>query len=206
MSEIDDPALEEAIAFLRGNLTGLFRFEGDVRPVKIIVAPDGTLVMPAMVAMLRSLDTTLYLPDEEESSMHLHVSLQEFQEAGPQAALCDRWRIYHGDPPDVRWGLLTVDAARYDGLFIDGEALHRANPLAAIEPALCKRLNTERTNDIRAACRIRNEIVIEAPKVVGVDPYGFDVRGAFDIIRLESPIVLTREKDVMQALDELMAE
>lgn len=203
MSEIDDPALEDAIAFMRGNLSGLFRFEGEVRPVKIVIAPDGTLLMPAMVAMLRSVDTTLYLPDEDDTSMHLHVTLEEVQEAGPMAAFCDRWRIYHGEPPDVRWGRITVDAARYNGLFIDGQAMHRPNPLASIEAGLCKRFNAERTNDLRDACRIHNEIVLEKPIVVGVDPFGFDVRGTFQIVRLESPIVLTSERDAVQALDEL---
>lgn len=205
MSDVDDPALEEALAFLHGNLSGLLRFEGEVRPVKIVIAPDGTIAMPAMVAMLRSVDLTLYLPDEEDSSMHMHVSLEEIEDRGEHAALCDRWRIYHGEPPDVRWATVRIDAARFDGLFIDGEGLHRPNPLGAIGASLCKRLNAERTDDIRKACERHNEIVIERPIVVGVDPFGFDVRGTFDIIRLESPIVLERERDVFQALDELVA-
>ena len=207
MTDADDPALEpaveSAIAFLRGHLSGMLRFDSEVRPVKVVVAPDGTIALSAMVAMVRSLDTTLYLPDEDETSMHLHVSLEEISETGPKAALCDRWRIYHGDPPDVRWALATIDAARFDGFFIDGEAMLRPNPLASIEPGLCKRINAEHTACVREACKRHNEIVIEKPMVVGVDPYGFDVRGAFEIVRLESPKVLRCEADAMAALKEL---
>ena len=138
--------------------------------------------------------------------MHLHVSLEEFAEAGPQAAMCDRWRIYHGDPPDVRWATAGIDAVRFDGLFIDGEAMLRPNPLASIEAGLCKRLNADRVDDVREACKRRNEIVIEKPKVVGVDPWGFDVRGAFDIVRLASPAVLATEADAIAALDTLLRD
>ncbi len=209
MTDPDDmtaeEAIEESVAFMRAHLAGLLRFEGEVRPVKIVVAPDGALVMPAMVAMLRSVDTTLYLPDEGDASMHMHVTLEEIEDRGEHAALCDRWRIYHGDPPDVRWAMVRIDAVRFDGLFIDGEAMHRPNPLAKLEAGLCKRLNAERTDDIRTACRLRNEIVLERPIVVGVDPFGFDVRGTFDVVRLESPIVLASERDVMQAIAELVA-
>ncbi|MDZ4754873.1 MAG: hypothetical protein SGJ11_10310 [Phycisphaerae bacterium] len=203
MSDIEDPAIEDAVAFLRGHLSGLLRFDGDHRPVKIVVSHDGKLTLPAMVAMLRSLDTTLCLPDEEETSMHLQVSLEEFEEKGQHAALADHWRIYHGEPPDVRWAIATIDAARFDGFFIDGDALGRPNPLAPLQASLCKKLNTEHTEEIRTACLKHAQIGIESPVVVGVDPFGWDVRGTFDVFRLESPTILTSEQDVLAALAEL---
>jgi hypothetical protein len=203
MSEIEDPAVEDAVAFLHGRLSGLLRFDGDIRPVKIVVDHGGGIVLPAMVAMLRSLDTTLCLPDDGDESMHLQVSLTEIHDSGDDAARCDRWRTYHGEPPDVRWALATIDAVRFDGFFIDGEAMTRANPLAARQTALCKLLNAAHLDAIREACRRHASIGIEKPLVVGVDPFGFDVRGEFDVYRLESPIVLRDEKDVLAALAEL---
>jgi hypothetical protein len=209
-SENEDPgsdaaaaAIEDGIAFLRGHLSGLLRFDGDQRPIKVVVALDGSLVASVMVAMLRSIDTTLFLPDEEPEAMHLQVTLEEFQERGPHGAMADRWRIYHGDPPDVRWARITIDAARHDGLFLDGEALMRPNPLATVEPALCRALNAQCLETLRDACRRQREIVLERPVVVGIDPFGLDVRGTFDVIRLESPIVLRHEADVRAALAEI---
>ena len=170
----------------------------------MIVADDGKLVAPAMVSMLRSLETILFLPDEEETSMHLQVTLDQFEESGERGALCDRWRIYHGDPPDVRWAVMSIDAARFDGLFIDGEAMTRPNPLARQVPAICRTLNATHSELLRKACLAHAKIGVEKPVAVGVDPYGIDVRGAFDIIRLESPIVLRHEQDTLEALLELV--
>jgi hypothetical protein len=195
-----DPAIEDAVAFLRGHLSGTLRFDGDFRPMKVAVAPDGALIASAMVAMIRSVDLTLYLPDEEESSMHLHVSIEEFADAGEGAALADRWRMYHGDPPDVRWARMTIDAARFDGLFIDGEALMWRNPLAASEGKICRTLNTNHVDLLRAACLAHAQVGIEKPVAVGVDRFGIDVRGAFDIVRLDGHTEIRNESDAISTL------
>lgn len=201
-----DPAIEEALAFLRGHLSGLLRFDGDYRPVKVVVADDGKLVAPAMVAMLRAIETILFLPDEEETAIHVQVTLDQLDENGSKAALCDRWRIYHGDPPDVRWAEMTIDAARFQGLFIDGEGLMRPNPLARQVPTICKFMNGTYVDLLRAACLQHAKIGVERPLVVGVDPFGLDVRGTFDIVRLDSPIVLRSERDALLAVRELAGE
>jgi len=200
MLEPVDPAVENAIAFLRGHLSGILRFDSEHRPIKIIVAPDGHLAASVMVAMIRSVDTTLCLPDEDDESMHLHVTLEQFDENGPKAAFADRWRIYHGDPPDVRWATISIDAARFNGLFIDGEALMRPNALAASEAAICKALNAAHTDLVRTACLTSAEVGMEKPIVVGVDGSGIDVRGAIDIVRLNAPIELHNEADALRAL------
>jgi hypothetical protein len=200
------PAIELALEFLRGHLSGLLRFDGDVRPVKIVVADDGRLVAPAMVAMLRSLDTTLMLPDEGDESLHLHVTLEEFEEAGPHGALADRWRIYHGEPPDVRWARMSIDAARFEGVFIDGEALMWPNPLARALPAICRALNTGFADALRAACLKTASLAIERPVVVGVDPLGIDVRGAFDVVRLPADSLLRSQADALALVRQLAAD
>lgn len=199
------PAIELALEFLHGHLSGLLRFDGDVRPVKIVIDDEGRIVAPAMVAMLRSLDTTLMLPDEEDESLHLQVTLEEFEESGPHAALADRWRIYHGDPPDVRWARMTIDAARFEGLFIDGEALTRPNPLSASLPAICRALNNGHADALRAACLKVASLGIERPVVVGVDPLGVDVRGAFDVVRLPADDPLRGEADAIALVRGLAA-
>jgi hypothetical protein len=198
-----DPAIEDALAFLRGHLSGVLRFDGEIRPIKIVIAPDGRLVASAMVAMIRSLDTTICLPDEEDESFHAQVTLTQFEERGADAALADRWRIYHGEPPDVRWASMFIDAARFNGLFIDGEALMVPNQLASSEPSICKALNAGQVDLVREACLKHAQVGIEKPTVVGVDPLGIDVRGAFDVVRLKVEKRIEGERGALDALRQL---
>ena len=104
---IDESALPgsviDACRYLRAHLTGLISFDGEFVPIKVVPTPDGALVAPVMVAMLRTFDNALFLPDEGEDAMHMQVTLEEIHDRADDAALCDRWRIYHGEPEDVRW-------------------------------------------------------------------------------------------------------
>jgi len=205
----DAATLAAALAFLRGHLSGVLRFDGDVRPVKVIVDHEGRLFGPVMVAMIRSVDTVLCVPDEADEAMQLQVSLEEVAEDGPHAALCDRWRAYHGDPPDVRWARMSIDAARWDGLFIDGDALMATNPLAATEAAILRELNGNAKGSpngrIREACRRQGGHELERPVLVGVDPGGFDVRGLFGTVRLASPLPIADAASAAAALDRIAA-
>lgn len=176
--------LAVAIEFLRGHLSGLLRFDGDVRPVKIIVDRDGRLFAPVMVAMLRSVDTVMCVPDDGDEAMQMQVTLEEVAEDGPHAGLCDRWKAYHGDPPDVRWARMAIDAARWEGLFIDGDALMVANALADAEPGIVREINRGPVARLQAACRRHGGHELEKPVLVGVDPGGFDVRGLFGTVRV----------------------
>ncbi|MEY5031874.1 MAG: hypothetical protein RL354_905, partial [Planctomycetota bacterium] len=130
-----------ARAFLRANLTGTIGFDEEFIPIKVVVAPDGALVAPVMVAMLRALDVVIFLPAEDDAAMQLQVTLEEIQDSGEHAALCDRWRIYHGEPEDVRWARISIDAAKFDGRMFDGLALMEPNALADAEPRICRKVN-----------------------------------------------------------------
>ena len=189
---MSDDVIQRAHAFLRAEREGQLRFDGDAVTVKIVIAPDGWPVAPVMVAMLQAVETVLELPDDAEESLHLMVTLEPFTEDGPHAALADRWRIYHGDPPDVRWARMQVDAARFQGHFIDGEALVVPNPLAPLEPALLRRLNAGDRAPLSAACAAAG-VAAEKPLAVGIDPDGVDVRRAFDVVRVTFPERLSAE-------------
>lgn len=178
-----DEIVERAHEFLRAHLGGRIRFDGDAIAIRIVIAPDGRLVAPVMVAMLTALETVLEIPDDAEENLHLMVSLEAFEENGPEGSRADRWRIYHGDPPDVRWAVMRIDAARFEGHFIDGEALERPNALASIESLLLRQLNHGDRAFLRRACDAAN-FGSEAPVAVGIDERGIDVRRAFDIVRL----------------------
>src|SRR5690606_7891674 len=102
--------------------------------------------------MLRSFDVVLFIPSYEEGAMEVQVTLEEFEERGSQGAAADRWRIYHGEPQDVRWAFTQIDAARFGGMVIDGLALMRVNPLAKDESRICKHMNQEHVDDLRRLC------------------------------------------------------
>jgi hypothetical protein len=158
-----------------------------------------------MVAMLRSFDIALFLPDEGEDSMHMQLTLEEIREKGEHGALCDRWRIYHGEPEDVRWARITIDAAKFRGLMFDGLALMRPNALADVEAKLCRRINSEMREALKAAVATAVGLEVEDPRLVGVDPLGFDVRGRFDVVRLPADPPIADLDDAVDALEELAA-
>jgi hypothetical protein len=198
----EDPIdLTVAIEFLRGHLSGLLRFDGDMRPVKIIVDREGRLFAPVMVAMIRSVDTVMCVPDDGDEAMQMQVTLEEVAEDGPHAALCDRWKAYHGDPPDVRWARMSIDAARWDGLFIDGDALMVPNALADAEPGILREINRGPVACRQAACRRHGGHEIEKPVVVGVDPGGFDVRGLFGTVRVPADTQIRDLSSAVAALE-----
>ncbi|MFM7052913.1 MAG: DUF2470 domain-containing protein [Planctomycetota bacterium] len=205
-----EPSAEEAFIrdaqqFLRSHLAGTIRFDDEHVAIKVVVAPDGTLVAPVMVAMIRALDVALFLPDEDAESMHLQLTLEEIRDSGDDAALCDRWRIYHGEPEDVRWARLSIDCARFGGNMLDGLALMQPNPLAKDEARLCREANGAKRDALRKAAARAAGMDIEDPRLVGVDPLGFDVRGRFEVHRIPVEPPLVDADDAIEALEELAA-
>ena len=194
MSETPDEIIQ-AVSFLRGHLSGLIRFDTEYLPIRIVVAPDGRLAAPVMESMLMSTDCAIYLPEEPEDRdddvIQLMVTLERFEENGPEGVLADRWRIYHGEPEDVRWATMTIDFCKFGELAFDGEALMWPNPLADDEAGLCRRINRDREAALRDLVLRIHEVEIEEPRLVGVDGLGIDVRGRFDVLRVgfDSPVV-----------------
>jgi len=157
--------------------------------MKYVIAPDGRLVAPVMVAMLQTADTVLFVPEyrNDGAMMELQVTMLPFEERGSDAADADRWRIHHGEPPDTRWAHLLIDAARHGEVVIDGEALMQRNPLADEEAALCKWVNAEHEPELRRMCATLGGMPVESPRLASVDPLGLNVRARFDVVRIASP-------------------
>jgi hypothetical protein len=201
-----DVIIDRARAFLRGHSTGDLRFEEHLRPVRYVLSRDGQIIAPAMVAMLRAVDCVLFIPECADGAMEVQVTLEEFDEHGPMGALTDRWRIYHGDPEDIYWAVLHIDAARFAGAIIDGPALKCVNELADDEPRLCREMNRQHADDLRRLCRHFADIEVEEPVMVGIDPLGLDVRGTFDVIRVPTPQPMQTADDAQRVLDEMMKD
>jgi hypothetical protein len=192
----EQKASDAAWAFLRSNSTATLRFGENSQDISYIIAPDGRLVISSMVAMLQPCDTIMYVPEYAEDCMEMHVSLRQFLENGDDGTLADRWQVYHGEPPDVQWAIVDIDAARFHEMFIDGEALTRANSLAQDEVSLCKQLNKNK-DKIRLVCSSKTNVEVSDPFVVGVDSLGIDVRAPFGIVRIQADTPFTSSSDVL---------
>ncbi|MDA1008641.1 MAG: hypothetical protein O2800_06520 [Planctomycetota bacterium] len=195
---------ESAYAYMRSQLEGHIHFDGDRRTIKVAPLPDGRLVAPVMVAMLVAGEVVLELPDDGEDHLQLSVTLTKFLPEGPDGGASDRWQIYHGVPPDVNWAAITIDAGRYSGWFLDGSVLSRANPIAACESAICRTANLEREMLKRV---IQKRIGSHPPEalLVGVDPWGFDIRRHCDVVRVAalSGCTIRDEASAFAALQDL---
>ena len=197
MEEYDEQqVLECAWKFLRCNTMGTLRFGEHLHDVSYVIGNDGAMIIPAMVAMLQPQDIVMYVPEYAEDCVEMHVTLEQFSEQGDGGVYADRWQMYHGEPPDVQWAKVTIDAARFHEMFIDGEGLQRENEIASDEPTLCKQLNGDVAEVIRACTRIAH-VEVEAPVVVGVDTLGVDVRARFGVVRLASEAPLENTADVI---------
>jgi len=70
---------------------------------------------------------------------------------------------------------------------------------------ICRKVNAEMRELLKKACLRVAEVEIEDPRLVGVDPLGFDVRGRFDIVRLDADPEIADESDAYAALEDLAA-
>lgn len=203
-----EDTVRDAVAHLRGHASGDLRFDEHLRSLKYVLAPDGRLVMPVMVAMLQTMDTVLYVPEwsDDIDMLELQLTLEPFEESGLGGALADRWRIHHGEPDDVRWASALVDAARYRGMVIDGSALMVPNTIAAEEPALCRWMNTEHSAGLGRLCERFGGMQVETPVMVGIDPMGVNVRARFDVVRLRFPVEATSAQEARKSLEAMLQQ
>ncbi len=180
----DDVELLRARQFLRGHTTGVICFAEHIRPVFYVLDASGHPVCPVSAAMMLAGDTVLRVPDESSEAMSILVTLEDIP---LNSAEGDRWRIYHSAPEETYFARLYLEAAKYRGFVIDGDALAQPNLLDDLEPAVCKALNNLSRDRLIALAKRVARAEMTNPLVVGVDHLGIDMRGAFGVTRLEFP-------------------
>ncbi len=196
------PSLDDALRFFRAERAGELRFDEHVRPLKFVTDNEtGRIVAPVMVAMLETPDCALLIPEEDPDALQLLLSPEEID--GETHPTADRWRIYHGEPEDVRWAEFFIDSARLGPMVFDGDALMIANPLASAEPAACKRMNADK-DALRRICKERAHVDVAAPVCVGVDPDGLHVRARFGVVRVDFDERVEAAGELEAALDRLL--
>lgn len=166
---------------LRAHREGVLHFEEHFVPTPFVSDPtDGTLVMPAPVALFFAPEAMLFVPEESDEALQLLLDAEQIEES----AITDRWRAYHGEPEQVRWARCHVDAAKRSPWVFDGDALMLANELAGGEAGLVKRLNARKDELARVvAAKVGREPTEST--AVGVDEWGAYVRVALGVVRLE---------------------
>jgi hypothetical protein len=181
----DLPCPHRAVQHLRGNREGTLLADGLATPVKFVCdSASGRIVFPTTPSTLSSSELVLFVPQEEPpdvDELQLLVAPREIDPSHDEP--CDRWRAYHGEPRLSHWAACEIESARFAGEVIDETPLGQPNPLAPVEPRLCRRLNSD-LDALGRLCTLAVGCAPHDPLAVGVDPGGIDVRARFGIMRI----------------------
>lgn len=187
-------AAREALSLLRRYRAGSLVASDAATPIRFVLDPgSGRLLVPVPREVEDADQFVLFLPDESDTALQL--LLFPAKEV-PGEAIIDRWRIYHLTQPSIEsgeydpvWRLFVVDTARLKNAVIDGEFLTLPNPLASVEPAICKTLNADKSRLARL-CRAEAGFAVESPVCVGIDPEGLHIRTRLGVERVpfEAPL------------------
>ena len=196
--------IREACECLRSRLTVYMSTGADSRMLRFVIAADGTLAAPLSFEVACPCEATLVLPDRANDFMQLRVTVEETQAHGPYAAAVERWRNYYGAPDVDKRVRMSINVAQFRGHKIVKSELAMWNPLAASEVLICEEVNDPGYRDIlcAAASAVAGRDVAD-PRIVGVDPFGFDVRTAGGVVRLGAEFGIADADDVIYVLEEL---
>jgi hypothetical protein len=188
----------------RGHTSGVLSFDDNVMDLKFVTTDDGHLIAPVMVVCFDAMNTVLFAPEEDDDAIQLLLTLEELGGIDFDSADTDRWRVYHGEPVDVRWAKLWVESAKLGPVVFDGEALATPNRFASVVSTWCRELNADSAR-LRALCEKTVHVDVEAPTAVGLDPDGIDVRARFGVIRVPFDQSLESTDDIESAIAGLLA-
>jgi hypothetical protein len=183
--ETSQHEIERAGTLLRGHTAGTLIVDAVPFDIKYIIDPRlGSLVLAVTIDMLASDDVVLVIP-EDRFDAPIRAGLELASEIEEEA--CDRFVAYHLDRPYPVWARGRINFVKLDsGAVIDQSEIERPNPLVDALPGLCKRLNADRQS-LGDVCTLLTHASIDDPVAVGVDPFGFDVRCRFGVLRVEFP-------------------
>lgn len=171
---------------LRMHHGGVLSFGETVETVRFVLDPlTGQPVLPVPGRALDGGSAVLFLPDDSAPDCLQVTGVPREVDPGREEA-CDRHGAYFGKPAHARWALLEVDSVKCLDEVVDGDLVRLTNPLRKHEGRLCRAVN-EHPRELAGACVRVAGVAPEEPRMVGVDPWGADVRARFDVLRLEFP-------------------
>lgn len=171
---------------LREGYRGVLCADEAVRAATFVIdGRSGRLALPMTPTQQRAESVVLMVPDERDDALQLLLRVEPLED-WRGAEVCDRHLAYHGRCAAQAWAWASAECVKNGGVVLEPGALGLINPLAGVEPALCKRLNRDRAALMALLERLTRQ-AIDEPVVVGVDPLGLDVRGAFGVARAPWP-------------------
>ncbi|MCH9057136.1 MAG: hypothetical protein IIB55_00755 [Planctomycetes bacterium] len=160
---------------------------GRVEPCRFLLDDEtGRPITCLPTAVVNADEHVLFIPDESEGALQLLTIPEPIERTGGDApgASCDRWMTYFGSPPHARFVRYAIDCGRMGAAVFDGDALSIPNPLRSETGALCKRFNRLR-QELIELCRNAGCTAPGSALLVGVDPFGIDVKARFGVLRFE---------------------
>lgn len=206
----DDPgaeqrALAEALELFDSSREGAVLADDAAWPVRFVCCgTSGKLILSCPEEVLDLHEHILFIPEEKEDALQLLITPQRCDDC----STTDHYLAYNGKPEGVNapaWAECWVDAARHGPWVFDGEPFMAPNPLAPIEPALCKQLNADRAALARV-CRRFAGLDIPQPTCVGVIPSGLHIRARFGVVRVPFPRRMPAPDDARRAVEAMLRE
>jgi hypothetical protein len=172
------------------------------RTLLVIDPSSGRPVFPAPPGVFEEESLTLHTPEDEPGAL---MVLGRAVEIDPlRDAPCDRWLIYHGRARWARWAAIEIESIKNTDTVLDRDEAQVPNPLLAAEAALCKWVNSMHAAALKGACARSLGTTPTSALLVGVDPYGLDVRVQFGVMRVEFDGVEEDEPAARAAIEELL--
>lgn len=196
---------EDLLRRLRQHHEGVLTFEGVAESVRFVLDPaTGQPVLPVPTRAFDAEALSLFAPDDALDNPDCLQLLATPALVDPERdEACDRFAAYFGKPLHARWARLEVQSLKRLDHVIDGDLVRLANPLRRCEGALCRHANVS-PELVARACERQTGTKPEQPLVVGVDPWGADVRARFGILRLEFAVPVSTEDEAKAALASLL--
>jgi len=198
----DDPIRLEAIRRIVTSIDGVIRVDDQFDPIRLVIDPEsGFPAAPLSSSQLSASSFTLYLPEDHPHAVQLAVEPRAVDPANHGAS--DRWMAYFNRPRSSGFAILQIESYKRLDVVFDGPDVRFDHPFRSQESALCRQCNANPDAVLRA-CALKLHAMPDAAMVVGVDPFGLDVRVRFGVIRLDFPGVVMESADAQVAIRELL--
>ncbi len=176
-------ALEHSRAFLANNHEAILELDEQTTPTHFIQDnTTGKIIAAVPAATFFAAQHVLHIPDLDDDALKLVITPEQIEDC----AETDRLLAHCPEPNHLRFAACWIDSARHGPWVFDGDAFMQPNPLAQIEPEICKLLNADKPKLI-ALCDKRASTHVEHPICVAIDPYGLSIRARFGIVRVPFP-------------------